>query len=741
MPVTTRDRLPKVGIHPADDPLRGYGKPSAGRSAEGRGEVPVPLRATDIRVAVSGGLATVTATRTFRNDEAASIEATLTLPVPTDAVTHGLRVTVDGRTVAGVAQPRERARQSYEDAVDAGKTAVLHEEKLKGVHMLSVAHVPPGAEVVAEVSWTKALSFAGRGATLRVPCTVAQVYGRLPLLPSDDLVAGDDVFEATLTVEAEGGAVLAGHGIVGATATKVPMDAPIDLSFEDGPAATGESRGTGADGRAVTVAVGRAPGGELPLDVAIAMDISGSMDEPASQVREGVRATKWTVARDGLRQALASRLADRDRVALWQFDNDAQRVGEGEGTRCIGLLDALHVPRGGTNIDVALRDICRTGVRDVLLVTDGRSGAGLSQFAASGKRVSVLLVGANSLEANVGHLAALTGGDIVVAGGADVSDAFGALLDGLRMASSPATQATETALPDVLHERRGGAEVSVRRHGDAVADAAPDAVGCYAAALAMPLMTEEAATAAAVAHGLCTHLTSLVMVDEAGIGQEGVPSMRKVPLSRPFEHAFASAAPAGGSAMRSLMPSAMAKGGAPTLRASMASRSFMRALDKGATMDWAATSAPLGGTFASEDDVAIVRGPTSPRRRGPFDAVVPGAPPTPFREARVGPALRLSAVALVADWDGDANRLSRSDLSGLPRDSADMVRAAAALDVVAKVAASTGKDAVGLVIGLLARSVASSGNRAATRVARTLLAGVAGSDVDTMAMALGLAKA
>ena len=44
------------------------------------------------------------------------------------------------------AQRKNMARETYESALERGKTSVLHEEVLRGVHMLSVGHIPPGAE-------------------------------------------------------------------------------------------------------------------------------------------------------------------------------------------------------------------------------------------------------------------------------------------------------------------------------------------------------------------------------------------------------------------------------------------------------------------------------------------------------------------------------------------------------------------------------------------------------------------
>jgi hypothetical protein len=55
-------------------------------------------------------------------------------------------------------------------------------------------------------------------------------------------------------------------------------------------------------------------------------------------------------------------------------------------------------------------------------------------------------------------------------------------------------------------------------------------VGRYAAALALPLLSDVAAEAWARSHSLCTHISSLVLVDEAGEVSQGFSQMRKVPM-------------------------------------------------------------------------------------------------------------------------------------------------------------------------------------------------------------------
>ena len=100
----------------------------------------------------------VTTERTFRNAEKQSIEATMTFPVPVDATLCALSARIDGRTLnAGRAGPQARRARPTRGAVDKGKAAVLHEELLKGIHMLSVAHVRSGREIVVTDTWTAPL--------------------------------------------------------------------------------------------------------------------------------------------------------------------------------------------------------------------------------------------------------------------------------------------------------------------------------------------------------------------------------------------------------------------------------------------------------------------------------------------------------------------------------------------------------------------------------------------------------
>ena len=491
---------------------------------------PIPLAATQFDVSIAAGVAVVSTMRRFRNAQSQAIEATLTFPIPVHAVLFDLEARIDGRVVRSRAQRRQEARDTYEDAIDRGKAAVLHEEVLRGVHMIS-AHIAPGAEIEVRAMWSITLTNTGGKASLRIPLTVGDIYGRSGLPDSDALAHGGAVQTGEITVVCRDGAVmLAGRPLVDGRAT-VGLDAPIDLEAAFVPA---DLHGRSADGREVVVRIEPSRLSEAAVDIAAVIDHSGSM---ASSCADALGASKHAAVCAGL-AAAAGRFGGSDRIRLWEFDDKASFLGEAAGAAdARSLVRRLTAPRGGTEIGAALTAVVGAAeVPDMLLVTDGKSFAiDVQTLARSGRRFTVVLVGEDSLEANVGHLAALTGGEIFVAGGADLAPVLEAAFASLR--APRLTAETISGMPKRIVVARAGMTIAAtwRPAMSAAGEADPfaRAVAALAASLALPALDPETAAAFAVAEGLVTHLTSLVLVDEASAMPAGVPASRKVALPTP----------------------------------------------------------------------------------------------------------------------------------------------------------------------------------------------------------------
>jgi len=507
---------------------------------------PIPLISTRYEICIDGGFAVVETRRVFRNDEACSIEATLTFPVPVQAVLFSLEAEHDGRTLKAVARKRAAAREIYEDAIEDGKAAVLHEELLRGIHMLSVAHVAPGAEITVTIRWATTLTYVGGHWQLRVPLTVGHVYGQSPLSDADAIESGGAHGLADVHVRCQSGRLkLFGANFDGGP-VQVPLNAPIDL--EVAASLHCNLSGAAGDGGRVELEITPLPEERDSLDLAVLVDRSGSMGE-ACVVRPQ-STTKHDAVIQGL-TALAARLRKGDTIDLWEFDDSLGHIGSTRDERPHGrsqphdgrpaaafeqLVRRLHQPGGGTQIGGALEGVLsKSGARDVLLVTDGKSYAlDIQKLARFGRRIAVVLVGEDSLEANVGHLAAITGGSVFVASSGDIATTVAAAAETLR--SCALDVRTIETLPESIEVVRGGAIVKASWQAashEVTGDVISSGVAAYAAGLAIARMNETAAAEFAEHAGLASHLTSLVLVDEAAADQESVPAMRKVRLPSP----------------------------------------------------------------------------------------------------------------------------------------------------------------------------------------------------------------
>lgn len=488
--------------------------------------VPMPLMATAISIRVVSGLAFVQTTRCFRNWEENPIEAVMTFPVGFDAVVTGLVATIDGRRMIGVAKERAEARETYEEALDAGKLSVLHEEVLRGIHILSVGALPPEAEVLVELEQAVPLADVGGVPFLRLPMTTGQLYGTSPLLPSDDLVTADVRQIATLSVTVDAGrAMLHGQTLTSDQPLEIVLDQAVELRIEGG--SFGQLIGKAADGRTVSLTLEPVGSGDAALDLHVIVDRSGSTNDPV----QGGTVSVWQAMRDGLAAELVT-MRVTDQITLWQFDSDCQFLGAARGPACKTLVEKLEGPRGGTELAGAIRAARAKGARDILVLTDGQTWAHMVEdLKGEGPRISAVLVGPQSLDANIGHLCALTGGQVLYAPGRDVASALRSAFAVLRQVGAAVKGQITAAGPSNLMAVRAGVRLRAEwsfQGQDATIDSS--AVGRFAAALALPLLPADQAETLARAHSLCTHLTSLVLVDEASEASSGFSRMRKVPL-------------------------------------------------------------------------------------------------------------------------------------------------------------------------------------------------------------------
>lgn len=690
------------------------------------GAHPVPLKETSYDIEVSSGLATVRQTRRFRNDEKRPIEAILSFPVAFDAVVTSLECEVAGRRLKGQAQAKQKARQTYETAIDSGKTAVLHEELLRGLHMVSVANVAPDAEIVVTATYVMPLALAEGHADFRVPLTIGQIFGQLPLQDSDQVKLGGDNADVKVSIRSSSGQAYVNGELPKDGVVSVKLNDVINVRVEE--LVIESLSETAADGRRVRVDFAPDIAGEQALDIDVMIDTSGSMGERPTTRMDG-HTTKFQIVEEGLKRAFA-KLGKEDTVGIWEFNDYCHCHGRSSGASVVGLLGGIAARNKGTNLAEAVaKTVASRKQPQILLITDGRAGRMIDVQAAlaAGARITVVLVGEDSLEVNVGYLASQSGGKMFVVAGTDADKAIEAAIASMRSAASP----IEKINGELTQVVRGLSGVTLTATWGAEGGREATGVAALAAHLAMSSLDEERAGALAASEGIVSHLTSIVLVDEEGATLDDLPEQRKVGLP---ESAL-------GGATRGLSLSASG-GAAMMFSASLsAAPSGSKGLSRGAGGQFrsmkSAVTLESFGPMGLDDDAAG----GSVLMELEDEAPVSGMPIPPlggrgsFNLTNKGFLHGVEALFKGMDWNKYLAELTSIPVGILPATVAGGIIRVAALDAFIEASDKTKVPATSLAIAVLALLFAPA-DRTAQRIARKILSSVDEKVVDGLKSAV-----
>jgi len=118
----------------------------------------LPLKHMESAVNISGIIADVKITQIYKNEGQAVLEAIYIFPASTRAAVYAMKMHIGERTIEAKIDRREKARQSYEQALGEGRTASLLEQQRPNVFQMNVGNILPGDEIVVELFYTEMLS-------------------------------------------------------------------------------------------------------------------------------------------------------------------------------------------------------------------------------------------------------------------------------------------------------------------------------------------------------------------------------------------------------------------------------------------------------------------------------------------------------------------------------------------------------------------------------------------------------
>src|SRR3954466_13423724 len=152
---------------PSDHESSGGRLVTAGRRA-------LPLLGASLRADAKGGLCRVVLEQRFKNPHAEPLRVTYRMPLPADGAVSGYAFTLGDRRIEGEVDRKARARERFERAIVEGRTAGLVEQERRSVFTQELGNLPPGQELVAELTVDQKLAWLPEGAwEWRFPTVVA----------------------------------------------------------------------------------------------------------------------------------------------------------------------------------------------------------------------------------------------------------------------------------------------------------------------------------------------------------------------------------------------------------------------------------------------------------------------------------------------------------------------------------------------------------------------------------------
>lgn len=140
----------------------------------------LPLKDTRVDIAVSGVIADVKVLQTYRNEGARPINARYVFPASTRAAVYAMQMRMGDQIIVAKIKEREKAKQEFDQAKQAGKSASLLEQSRPNVFSMSLANLMPGEKIEVELRYTELLVPTARVYEMAFPTVVGPRYSSDP---------------------------------------------------------------------------------------------------------------------------------------------------------------------------------------------------------------------------------------------------------------------------------------------------------------------------------------------------------------------------------------------------------------------------------------------------------------------------------------------------------------------------------------------------------------------------------
>ncbi|EGR49919.1 uncharacterized protein TRIREDRAFT_76690, partial [Trichoderma reesei QM6a] len=188
--------------------------PSCGIFCVDNGIKFLPIVSLDVHTSIVASTSRTVLRQTFATTGRPFRNVRYAFPLYDGSSVVGFQCTIGSRTIKGVVQERDEAKQAYNAAVGRGNTAALMEQSLEAsdAFVTSLGNIPRRCESVdVEVTYLGELKHDAQvdGLRFTVPTSLAQRYGQHSITGSDAITfQGGKHIKITVDVDASSGSVI-----------------------------------------------------------------------------------------------------------------------------------------------------------------------------------------------------------------------------------------------------------------------------------------------------------------------------------------------------------------------------------------------------------------------------------------------------------------------------------------------------------------------------------------------------
>lgn len=356
----------------------------------------IPLKSIQWKGEVDGPLFRYQSVQNYENSTDDTIEISYSFPLPYGkSVITSFSAEINGVVRHACALPKEKAEETYEDAMESGDSPVMLKIEEQDFCTASLGNLKPGEKAKITVEYMQLLEFHGKKVRITIPMVLDERYAASeesypsPLAGVEANIFADYVCSGELLVKKpfdEGTVYSPSHAIrcsyckeglkVGAVG-KADRDFVVDLEVESsGVLCLAQD---GKEWAALASFIPHIAPKKAPLDLCVLLDCSGSMD--GSRI-------EW--AKETLSKIVGG-LDPQDQVTLYRFGSDLRlekiaknatipecnsRIKEWLTRPWEEVIKRIQADLGGTELTGALNgctNLCRgeSANSAVLLITDG----------------------------------------------------------------------------------------------------------------------------------------------------------------------------------------------------------------------------------------------------------------------------------------------------------------------------------------------------------------------------------